>query len=282
MVLMVRNVDEIPSCATHLLRLDALRIVSAKKISKTKRRKVPAPKAKSVAKWRVHEKKTNPKAAPVVELRNLTIAYGKRKLFTGFNWTVREGEHWLVVGPNGSGKTTLMSLITGDNPQAYAADISVFGQPRRSGENLWKVRARIGQVSPEIQCYADLTPPAADAIFDGLCDAYGKRLRHTRRNRERARELLEEMGVPKELWNTPLFDLSMGMQRLVLVGRSLFLHPDLLILDEACLNLDGEVRRHVLSVLGKLLKLEKGLTVICIAHRPGNVPVGMDHFLDLT
>ena len=174
-----------------------------------------------------------------------------------------------------------MSLITGDNPRAYASDVKVFGQPRTAGTNLWKIRARIGQISPEIQCYADLSQPARDAIFDGLCDAEGRALRRTKKNRARADALLELMGIPAELGDTPLFDLSMGRQRLVLIARALFLDPDLLILDEACLNLDGAVRRHVLSVLGKLFRQKPALTVICIAHRPENVPAGMDHFLDL-
>ncbi len=92
-----------------------------------------------------------PPAPPVVEIRDLTLAYGARKLFDGFSWTVRAGEHWILRGPNGSGKTTLFALITGDCPLAYAADVRVFGIPRAAGAELAKIRRRIGSVSPEMQ-----------------------------------------------------------------------------------------------------------------------------------
>ncbi|XPE53277.1 ATP-binding cassette domain-containing protein [Shigella flexneri] len=37
------------------------------------------------------------------------------------------GEHWQIVGPNGAGKSTLLSLITGDHPQGYSNDLTLFG-----------------------------------------------------------------------------------------------------------------------------------------------------------
>ena len=42
----------------------------------------------------------------------------------------------VVVGPNGSGKTTVINLIVGDNLQAYAQDVRLFGQRRGSGESI--------------------------------------------------------------------------------------------------------------------------------------------------
>lgn len=89
----------------------------------------------------------------VVEIKNLHLAFGKRVLFDGFDWTVCEGERWVLRGENGKGKTTLMALISGDSPLAYAADIRVFGVPRKVGEELSAVRSRIGMASPEMQAY---------------------------------------------------------------------------------------------------------------------------------
>lgn len=95
---------------------------------------------------------------PVVEISNLTLALGGRKLFDGFSWTVREGERWVLRGGNGSGKSTLLSLISGDNPFAYACDIKVFGKVRGKGVALADVRRRIGMAGAEMQAYLGRHP----------------------------------------------------------------------------------------------------------------------------
>jgi ABC-type molybdenum transport system ATPase subunit/photorepair protein PhrA len=95
---------------------------------------------------------------PVVEISGLTLALGGRKLFDGFSWTVREGERWVLRGENGSGKSTLLSLVSGDNPFAYACDIKVFGKTRGNGVSLAEVRRRIGMAGAEMQAYLGRPP----------------------------------------------------------------------------------------------------------------------------
>lgn len=95
---------------------------------------------------------------PVVEISNLTLALGGRKLFDRFSWTVREGERWVLSGKNGSGKSTLLSLVSGDNPFAYACGIKVFGKIRGQGVALADVRRRIGMAGAEMQAYLAQPP----------------------------------------------------------------------------------------------------------------------------
>ena len=163
---------------------------------------------------------------PVVELKSIRIAFGRRKLFDGLSWTVRRGERWVLCGPNGSGKTTLLSLITGDNPLAYANDVTVFGVRRGPGAELAKVRRRIGMVSPERQAYLGL---GAD-------------------------ELLE---------------------------AALRKRPDLLLLDEPCLNLDAAAARRLRARVARYLASHPDCTAICVAHRPDDVPPGFSRRIDL-
>lgn len=93
----------------------------------------------------------------IIEMKSILIRFGKRKLFDKFNWTIREGERWVLKGKNGAGKTTLMALITGDSPLAYSQDITVFGQKREIGCELSRIRKKIGMVSPEMQAYLGLS-----------------------------------------------------------------------------------------------------------------------------
>lgn len=94
----------------------------------------------------------------VVEMRDITLRFGRRTLFENLSWTIREGERWLLCGPNGSGKTTLLAFMTGDSPLAYAYDIRLFGVQRAIGNALSKVRRRIAMVSPEMQAYLGVPP----------------------------------------------------------------------------------------------------------------------------
>ena len=95
---------------------------------------------------------------PVVEIADLSLSLGGRKLFDRFSWTVREGERWVLCGENGKGKSTLLSLVDGDNPFAYACDIKVFGSARDSGADIGAMRRRIGMVSAEMQAYLGEDP----------------------------------------------------------------------------------------------------------------------------
>ena len=217
---------------------------------------------------------------PVIELRGVTVRYGRRVVLDKLDWTVRKGERWLVSGPNGSGKTTLLSLITGDNPAAYANDVRVFGRAREPGESLWPVRRRIGQVSPEIQCYFDAGMSGLDAVLSGLFNAEGELMRTKPAVREAARGWLCELGVD-DAEKMPFGGLSAGRQRLVLLARAMLPQPDLLLLDEPCLNLDEASRRHVLGVLDRLFRARRNETVICVAHRPDDVPRGFQQVLRL-
>ncbi|PPQ65555.1 hypothetical protein CVT24_010818 [Panaeolus cyanescens] len=55
----------------------------------------------------------------LIDLKNVNVSYGDRKILQNINWEIRAGDRWHLQGANGSGKTTLLALITGDHPQSY-------------------------------------------------------------------------------------------------------------------------------------------------------------------
>jgi molybdate transport system ATP-binding protein len=218
----VRHEDEIPSCVTKVVRVGAGgREEQGQDPQDTQDPQVPRDGLGVLGVMGVPGVLDTPLASgvPVVELRDIRIAFGRRKLFDGFSWTVRRGERWVLHGPNGSGKTTLLSLITGDNPLAYANDVTVFGTRRGPGAELAKVRRRIGMVSPEQQAYLGLD---ADELLD--------------------------MALRK--------------------------NPDLLLLDEPCLNLDAAAAKRLRARVARYLKRHPSCTAICVAHRADDVPPG--------
>lgn len=222
-----RHEDELPDCITHFAEIRNLGFSS-----QGRRQKKPVGGGgKSTAALSSHTHRGtfdtgNRRREPVVELRDICISYGKRKLFEGFNWTVRRGERWVLKGPNGTGKTTIFSLVSGDNPLAYANDVTLFGVKRDIGSTLLDLRERIGAVSPEHQAYLGKGP----------------------------QELIEE----------------------ALSGN-----PELLLLDEPCMNLDAENARKLTRKIASWLKKHPKVTAICIAHRPEDVPPGFPLVVDL-
>ncbi len=271
LVVMVRNEDEVPAGFTHRLRLKAGRIVSQGPC----RTVAAAEKALAFP--------PNPPAldTPVVlSVQDLRLDLGGRTLFGGLNWEVHAGERWVIVGPNGSGKTTLLSLITGDNPMAYACDIERFGLRPGPGVPLWQLRSRMAAVSPEDQVFADPTQTVGTLVFSGLFDKEGRRKRPSARQRERAHALLAALGLHERL-HEPLGVLSAGLVRLALIIRALVAEPELLLLDELCMNLEAPERKKVLRLIDRLLADLPHLTVLCIAHRADHIPPHFNRVLVL-
>lgn len=221
----VRHDDEIPACVTHVLEMSCGRAAQATR-ARPAENAAPSGLPKPNAGPARQIADSGAAARPVVELRDIRIAFGRRTLFDGLTWIVRKGERWVLRGANGSGKTTLLSLITGDNPKAYANDVTVFGLKREPGVELARIRRRIGMVSPEQQAYTG----------------------------QGAEELLEE-----------------ALRR----------RPDLLLLDEPCLNLGARAAARLRRRVDTWLKAHPGSTAICVAHRPADIPPGFAHFLSL-
>jgi molybdate transport system ATP-binding protein len=277
MVLMVRHSDEIPSCATHLLNLQNLKITGHRLLSK---RHTPGKKKQRQTQTRFPLKNAKGVGKPIIELHDVKVRYGRRVILDCPEWIVRAGERWWITGPNGSGKTTLLSLITGDNPMAYANDVRVFGHTRTSGESLWAIRRRIGQVSPELQCYFDTSMSCLEAVLSGRFDKEGRLRAATASDRQAARRWLFELGLQGRE-QQPFGTLSAGYQRLVLLARALLPQPDLLLLDEPCLHLDTVAHRHVLRVFEQLMHTYREKTVVYVAHRPDDIPRGFTRILNL-
>ena len=184
----------------------------------------------------------------LVELKHATVAYGDHVVFKDLTWTVRRGENWAVVGPNGSGKTTLLGLITGDNLQAYANEVYLFGKRRGEGESIWDIRRRLGVVSPELQLQYRHPVPAREVILSGFFDSIGLYRKATKEQVALADQWLEFLGMTDRA-DRPFNRLSYGEKRLMLIVRAMVKSPELLILDEPCQGLDRSNREMVLALM---------------------------------
>jgi molybdate transport system ATP-binding protein len=156
---------------------------------------------------------------PIIEMNKVKVTYSGKPILRDITWTVRKGERWALMGPNGSGKTTLLSFLTGDHPQAYANELSLFGRRRGTGESIWEIKKRVGLVSPEIHLYFNQNLTALEAVGTGFFDVVVPRSINQQQI-QTVKQLFSEFGIERML-DRKLRDMSTGEQRMVLLVRSL-------------------------------------------------------------
>ncbi len=273
-LLITTRVEDLPKHITHLLCVESSRVVAAGTKAEVLREHsgggTGAKSGRLEVRIRKREKRSGRMAAALVELRNVTVRYGKATILREVSWKVVTGESWALLGPNGSGKTTLLSLILGDNPQAFSNHVTVFGKRRGEGESVWDIKRRIGWVSPELQIHFDHSATCFEVVGSGFFDTIGLFEPLTRRQKRAVGERLAEFGM-EEYAQTPLFALSPGLQRMVLLARALVKKPALLILDEPCQGLDVEHREMFVRTLDALVRYG-GVTAIQVTHRTDEIP----------
>jgi len=264
-LVLVTNEPDLPSCINRFAEIDQgkLRHVDGvQAISMDVRRtKQPLPAF-------LKEAPALP-SSTMVRMDNIQVRYGEKIVLNGIDWIVQAGETWLLQGPNGSGKSTLLSLITGDHPQAYANHISLFGQPRGSGESIWEIKERVGIISPELHWYFDKTARVWEAIASGFYDSIGLFRQVSYEKRQKIDQLLaffELTDVKDRLITT----LPLGQQRLVLLARTIIKNPPLLILDEPCQGLDRAQTAFFNAVVDELCGF--GKTLIYVGHYETQLP----------
>lgn len=278
-LIVVCAAEDIPPCITHVAELNNGSLTFAGRreefvaIHSTKSNKLLAP-----------EKLKGLSAAPVnfdcaVKMVNVTIRYGERKILDNINWEVKRGECWSVSGPNGAGKSTLLSLISADNPQAYANEIYLFDKRRGRGESIWDIKKNIGLVSPEMHLYFPYTATCFEVIASGLFDTVGLFRALHEEQEQQVQRWLDILQLEKSA-HRPLQQLSMSEQRITLLGRALVKNPPLLILDEPCQGLDDIQVGFFNSIVEQLCR-EFGNSLIYVSHYRHQLPNCIDHFLAL-
>ncbi len=289
-ILATHHMDEIPDIVTHMLCLDAHGHTAYQgeaqraEMYRFHRRQGAAPLTTSadITESGLDETPdilaTDATTVPVIVMNDITIVYGHRVILNKLNWTVRHGENWAVAGPNGAGKSTLLSLVSADNPQAYANEISLFGKPRGSGESIWDIKRRIGVLSPEFQIRYREHIGVTDVVLSGYFDSVGLYRRATAEQHQSAQYWLTFLGID-DLAECGYNLLSYGQKRLVLLARALVKSPQLLLLDEPCQGLDNDNRYRLLQTVSRVSR-KRGIQVVFITHRLDEIPDTISHILE--
>lgn len=216
---------------------------------------------------------------PRIVLRDGVVAYDDRAILNHLNWTVNPGEHWQIVGPNGAGKSTLLSLITGDHPQGYSNDLTLFGRRRGSGETIWDIKKHIGYVSSSLHLDYRVSTTVRNVILSGYFDSIGIYQAVSDKQHKLAQQWLDILGMDNRVADAPFHSLSWGQQRLALIVRALVKHPTLLILDEPLQGLDP-LNRQLIRRFVDVLISEGETQLLFVSHHAEDAPSCITHRLE--
>jgi molybdate transport system ATP-binding protein len=189
---------------------------------------------------------------------------------------LNSGEHWAVLGANGSGKSTLLSLVYGDLHPALGGTIAREGVPFGTRIEEWK--HRVGWVSPDLQADYYAATSMEEIVVSGRYASVGLNEPMTRADRAAATPWFRFFGI-EHLRDRKPRQVSYGQMRLALIARAMVNNPELLLLDEPCTGLDGDVRAHVLAILQRLA--ENGTQLVMAVHDAGDIVPAIDNVLKI-
>ncbi len=203
-------------------------------------------------------------AQPLVRIRSLTKTFGEGETrvdaVRGLDLELDPSEIVLVMGPSGSGKTTFLSML-GGLLRVSAGEIWIDGTNIAAlGEReLPPFRARsFGFIFQDFNLVAALSAEENVEVALNIAGETG------REARERARSLLESMGLADRL-GFPIEKLSGGEKQRVAIARAIANQPVLILADEPTANLDSHHGAETMRLLRELAK-ERGTTVVIVSH----------------
>ena len=173
---------------------------------------------------------------------------------------VAAGEQMIVVGRSGCGKTTLLHSIAGiikvDRGRVEVGDVDIAGLSESTRDRF---RAeRIGYVFQTFNLLPGFS--ALENVILGMTFARG------RRDRQRARGLLDRVGLSHRLSHKPS-TMSVGEQQRVAVARSLANRPTLLLADEPTANVDAGNQQQIIDLIRQTCE-EEQVTLVMVTHAP--------------
>ncbi|MFN6118943.1 MAG: ABC transporter ATP-binding protein [Actinomycetes bacterium] len=188
--------------------------------------------------------------------------------------TVADGEIVALLGPSGSGKTTLLS-IAGGLLTSTEGRVVVGGQDitDRSPRELTEFRrTTVGFVFQSVNLVPFLT---AEENLLVVAELSGRSGMSRRDARQRAKELLDELGLGHRAGNLPS-QLSGGERQRVAIGRALFNRPALVLFDEPTSALDTKIGEQVMELIQNEMR-SRGTAAVIVTH-----DTRMTHYADRT
>jgi len=203
--------------------------------------------------------------SPILEARDLHMAFGGLVVFERLNFALGRGERHAVIGPNGAGKTTFVGLVTG-LLRPTSGDVLFNGRVITQESPQQRVKAGIARTFQINSLFKALNPLASLVIAlaqrDGRANVSLRSVSRERKLIDEANALLAKFGLADDAL-TVTETLPYGKQRLLEVALAFALRPQLLLLDEPAAGL-STAQGH--ELFRQLAVLTADTTVLFIEH----------------
>lgn len=207
------------------------------------------------------EKRDIHKGKPVVEVKDLELAFDDNKVLQGFSLQLSKGESLAVLGKSGSGKSVLIKCIV-KLMEPDRGKISVLGKDvlHLESEELDKLRRKIGFLFQSDALYDSMTVrenlefPLRTEVKKG---SDGEQL-------DRVREALSSVGLEEKMEKYPS-ELSGGMKKRVSLARTLMLKPEIILYDEPTTGLDSVTGAEISELMVEISEKYNSSSII-ISH----------------
>ncbi len=196
-------------------------------------------------------------SGPLLEVRDLRVAYGHVEAVRGISLSVSAGEIVALIGPNGAGKSSTLNAIAGLVRPAR-------GTVRLEGQEL------AGAPSHAAVAAGIVLVPEGRAILQRMTVAenlmIGSEARAWPGGREEARAAIEEQirrfpSLQRRL-DAPAGALSGGEQQMLAIARGVLARPRILLLDEPSMGLAPLLVRQIFEIVGDIHR--QGATILLV------------------
>ena len=185
--------------------------------------------------------------------------FGGLRALKGVDFSVNENEITGLVGPNGSGKSTLLNVISGvykpDSGKVMFMNEDISGLPPHI-----ICSKGITKTSQSVQSFPDMT--TIENVLSGVL--FGRKGAKEQDPLDKAKELLEFVGLGKDKFNIKARNLNVVELRRVQLARALATAPKLLLLDELLTGLTPKESDEAIALV-KLIR-KQGITILIVEH----------------
>jgi ABC-type iron transport system FetAB ATPase subunit len=192
-------------------------------------------------------------SSPVIELKDLCLAFGDQSILSHFSLAVAKGETVILSGSSGSGKSTVLKCILG-LVQPDSGSISINGQ-LVNGQSVWQLRHELAYVAQEADLDQQTVREAVEAPFNY------KQNQNLKANLDRLPDLLKQFNLEPGILDKEMTQISGGEKQRVAIIISILLDRSIFLLDEITSALDERNSQLVIDYFKA-----SDHTIIAIAH----------------
>ena len=207
-----------------------------------------------------------------VDFKEVSIAFGKKRILNNITAQIHQGEFLGIFGPNGAGKTIMLRTILG-LLKPISGSVLLYGNPPQRGDPA------IGYM-PQIRHDLEAFPLSGRSYLSAVINGSGWGWPHIKKKqRVQMEQVIELVGI-QDYIDRPFTQFSGGERQHLALAQALVGQPQILLLDEPLSSLDPGQQEKTISLI-KVIQQKLNITVLLTAHNINPLLGAMDRVLYL-